>query len=155
MKIYADAGAARRMAGVPENRNAVQKPANTDKDPSARLLEGRGVEYAGGTKHCACEKCAKRLYQDGSTDPGITFKAPTHIAPAMSRTQVASHERQHVVHNTTKAKEMGGKVVSAQVRLFQRNCSECGTRYVSGGVTVVKVRPNVSMYKLMGLDKKA
>lgn len=104
---------------------------------------------------CGCEKCSKRLYQDGSADAGVSFKAPTHIDPSMSHRTVASHEREHVKRESYQAQEGEAKVVSAQVRLFQRSCSECGTIYCSGGVSIVKLRPDVPMYKLLGLNVDA
>lgn len=104
---------------------------------------------------CGCEKCSKRLYQDGSADAGVSFKAPTHIDPNVSHRAVAAHEREHVGRESYQAQEGEAKVVSAQVRLFQRSCSECGTIYCSGGVTIVKVRPDVPMYKLLGMNVDA
>jgi hypothetical protein len=105
-------------------------------------------------KPCECSKCATRLYQDGSSDAGISMKAPTHIDPAMSRQAVATHEGSHVKRETTQAKQSEMKVASATVRLMTRACSECGRLYTSGGVTTIKVNPNIPIFKLMGYDEK-
>jgi hypothetical protein len=99
---------------------------------------------------CECAKCAKRLYQDGSADPGVSFKAPAHIAPEVSRATVASHEAEHVARNRHEAERLNLKVTSSAVRLFQRVCPECGTIYTSGGVTVTKYRLDVPAYVLLG-----
>jgi hypothetical protein len=115
------------------------------------LRDDKGAVYD-GTRPCTCDKCSRRLYQDGSADAGVTFKAPTRIDPNMSHRVIASHEREHIKRETYQANQAGGKVVSAQVRLFQRSCGECGVIYCSGGMAVVKLRPNVSMYELMGYN---
>ncbi|MCL2029944.1 MAG: hypothetical protein FWG93_00200 [Oscillospiraceae bacterium] len=115
------------------------------------LSDDEGAIYD-GTKPCTCEKCAKRLYQDGSADAGVTFKAPTRVDPSLSHRVIASHEREHIKRESYQASQAGGKVVSAQVRLFQRSCKECGVIYASGGMAIVKLRPNVSMYEMMGYD---
>ena len=82
-----------------------------------------------------CKTCAKRKYQDGSDDPGVSFKTAAHISPEQSATKVRSHEYEHVVREQSKADRENKEVVSQSVRLHTDICPECGRTYVSGGVT--------------------
>lgn len=82
-----------------------------------------------------CKTCAERKYQDGSDDPGVSFKTPGHIAPEESAAKVRSHEYEHVTREQTKALREDRKVVSQTVTLHTSICPECGKAYVSGGVT--------------------
>ena len=82
-----------------------------------------------------CQTCAKRKYQDGSDDPGVSFKTPTHIAPQQSASAVLGHELEHVVREQAQATREEREVISQSVRLKNAICPECGTVYVSGGVT--------------------
>lgn len=87
-----------------------------------------------------CETCKNRTYQDGSNDPGVSFKSAQHIDPAMSASIVAGHEMEHVGHEQAKAKQSGGEVINQSVRLHGAFCPECGRYYVAGGVTETTVR---------------
>ncbi len=82
-----------------------------------------------------CETCDNRRYQDGSDDPSVSFQTPTHISPEMSGAMVASHEQEHVSHESVKAEQEGREVISQSVRLFSGVCPECGKTYISGGET--------------------
>lgn len=82
-----------------------------------------------------CKTCAERKYQDGSDDPGVSFKTAAHISPEQSATKVRSHEYEHVVREQSKADRENKEVVSQSVRLHTDICPECGRTYVSGGVT--------------------
>ncbi|MGJ4848632.1 hypothetical protein ACH6CV_00105 [Bacillota bacterium Meth-B3] len=101
--------------------NAVGRP--DDMEPPAQI---GAVE---------CQTCKGRKYQDGSNDPGVSFKAPGHIDPANAQSVVRSHEREHVANERAKARTQDSKVVSQSVRLFTSVCPECGRTYVSGGLT--------------------
>lgn len=57
-----------------------------------------------------CQTCANRKYQDGSDDPGVSFKMPTHIDPALSASAVLGHENEHVMRNNAKAAAEGDEV---------------------------------------------
>lgn len=87
-----------------------------------------------------CKTCEKRKYQDGSNDPGVSFKTPGKINPAMSAAVVMSHEREHVVRNQAKAEREGGKVVNSTVTLHYAICPECGRTFVAGGTTRTKTK---------------
>ena len=82
-----------------------------------------------------CQTCQERKYQDGSDDPGVSFKAPGHIAPGSSGSVVMAHEQEHVRNEQANARQEGRRVVAQSVRLFTATCPECGRTYVSGGET--------------------
>ena len=82
-----------------------------------------------------CQTCAERKYQDGSDDPGVSFKTAAHISPDQAAAKVRSHEYEHVVREQAKAEREDKEVVSQSVRLHTSICPECGRSYVSGGVT--------------------
>lgn len=82
-----------------------------------------------------CQTCEKRKYQDGSDDPGVSFKTPTNIKPEQAASAVRGHEMEHVVREQAQAKREGRKVVSQTVTMHTGICPECGKVYVSGGTT--------------------
>ena len=82
-----------------------------------------------------CESCENRRYQDGSNDPGVSFKAPGKIDPVESAAVVMSHEMEHVSNERAKAEAEDRQVISQSVQLFTSVCNECGRAYVSGGET--------------------
>lgn len=82
-----------------------------------------------------CQTCKARRYQDGSNDPGVSFKAPGYISPESSAAVVSAHEQEHVGREQAAARDEGRRVVSQSVRLFTAVCPECGRVYVSGGET--------------------
>lgn len=82
-----------------------------------------------------CQTCKERKYQDGSDDPGVSFKTPTNIAPEQVASAVRGHENEHVVREQAQARQEGRKVVNQSVTLHNDICPECGKVYVSGGTT--------------------
>ena len=82
-----------------------------------------------------CQTCKERKYQDGSDDPGVSFKTPTKIAPEQAAAAVRGHENEHVVREQGKAQREDRKVVSQTVTYHTGICPECGRVYVSGGTT--------------------
>ncbi len=82
-----------------------------------------------------CQTCKERKYQDGSDDPGVSFKSPAHIDPDMAGAMVRGHENEHVVRERAKADQEDRKVVSQSVTYHTAICPECGRVYVSGGTT--------------------
>ena len=82
-----------------------------------------------------CETCAKRKYQDGSDDPGVSFKFATKVDPKAAQAKVRGHEMEHVVRERAKAKMEGRKVVSQSVTYHTGICPECGKFYIAGGTT--------------------
>ncbi len=90
-----------------------------------------------------CETCENRKYQDGSDDPGVSFKMASHISPEGAEAAVRGHENEHVMRNQAKAAREGKEIVYQSVRIKKAICPECGRSYVAGGVTetVTRTRP--------------
>lgn len=86
-----------------------------------------------------CATCSSRTYIDGSDDPGVSFKSPSHVSPEASFAAVMSHEQEHVSNEQADAKSKDAKVVAQSVRIFTSICPECGKSYASGGVTKTTV----------------
>ncbi len=86
-----------------------------------------------------CLSCKNRKYVDGS-DENVSFKSPTHISPQNSFAAVASHEQEHVINAISEGSKDGNSLISASVRLKMDVCPDCGTPYVSGGVTTVQMK---------------
>ena len=82
-----------------------------------------------------CQTCKERKYQDGSDDPGVSFKTAQHIAPEMAASEVRGHEMEHVAREQASAAREGREVVSQSVTYHTAICPECGKAYVSGGTT--------------------
>lgn len=82
-----------------------------------------------------CQTCKERKYQDGSDDPGVSFKTPTQIAPEQAASVVRGHEQEHVVRERAKAQREDREVISQSVTLHTAICPECGKAYISGGTT--------------------
>lgn len=82
-----------------------------------------------------CQTCKERKYQDGSDDPGVSFKTPTQIAPEQAASAVRGHEQEHVVRERAKAQREDREVVNQTVTLHTAICPECGKAYISGGTT--------------------
>ena len=90
-----------------------------------------------------CQTCENRKYQDGSDDPGVSFKTATKLSPEDAATAVRGHEMEHVVRDQAKASRENREVVSQSVTISTAVCPECGTVYASGGetTTVTKAKP--------------
>ena len=99
-------------------------------DPASKAKSAQEVMEEG-----ECQTCKERKYQDGSDDPGVSFKAPTNIAPEQVASAVRGHENEHVVREQVKARQENRKVVSQSVTYHTAICPECGKAYVSGGTT--------------------
>nr|WP_326166999.1 hypothetical protein [uncultured Oscillibacter sp.] len=107
--------------------------------PGPEDMDGPGTAKTESAQEAAekgrCETCEKRKYQDGSDDPGVSFKTPTNIKPEQAPSAVRGHEMEHVVREQAKAKREGREVVSQDVTMHTAICPECGRSYVSGGTT--------------------
>lgn len=82
-----------------------------------------------------CQTCENRKYQDGSNDPGVSFKTATRMSPERAATAVRGHEMEHVTRERAKADREDRKVVQQSVTIHTAICPECGDVYVSGGTT--------------------
>lgn len=99
-----------------------------------------------------CKTWSSRTYQDGSGDPGVSFKTPTHVSPGAAPSAVLGHELEHVRRNQAKAEQEDKVVVMQSVSIHNAICPECGLSYVSGGTTTTvtkdKPAPQVSEERL-------
>lgn len=122
----------------------------TQYDPTQNGKNANQVTKASDLQNLAeegeCKTCAERKYQDGSDDPGVSFKTATHIAPEQAAAKVKGHEMEHVTREQEKADREGREVVSQHVNIHTAICPECGKVYVSGGTTTTttaaKSRPD-------------
>lgn len=89
-----------------------------------------------------CKTCSERKYQDGSNDPGVSFKTASHLSPEQAATAVRSHEMEHVNRNRAKAQREDQEIVSQSVTIHTDICPECGRVYTSGGTTRTITRGN-------------
>lgn len=87
-----------------------------------------------------CQTCRQRKYQDGSNDPGVSFKTPTNVAPEQAASAVRGHEQEHVVREQARAQRENREVVSQSVTYHTAICPECGKVYISGGTTRTSTR---------------
>lgn len=106
------------------------KPAEESKTPQEVAEEGE------------CQTCKERKYQDGSDDPGVSFKTPTSVDPSQAAAAVRGHEMEHVTREQAKAQQEDRKVVSQSVTYHTNICPECGDVYVSGGTTRTVTKAN-------------
>ena len=105
-------------------------------------------------KEGECQTCERRKYQDGSDDPGVSFKSPTNISPEQAASAVRGHEQEHVVREQARAAREDRHVVSQSVTLHTDICPECGTAYVSGGVTRTVTAADAPAESNKDLDSK-
>ncbi len=82
-----------------------------------------------------CQTCKNRRYQDGSDDPGVSFKTAGKINPANAEAVVRGHEYEHVNRNQAKAAREDKEIVYQSVTIKHGICPECGDSYVTGGQT--------------------
>jgi len=132
-------------AGTPQDgtENGAQRygglPGTPQTVPRAAPIVKGNDDGTGGIAEAAetneCQTCKNRKYQDSSSDPSVSFQAPTRISPNQAAGSVAAHESEHVAHEQAKAEREGRKIVSQTVTIQTSICPECGRVYVSGGVT--------------------
>ncbi len=106
-------------------------------------LEKRIEKMKDADDNGECQTCKNRKYQDGSDDPGVSFKSPSKIASGSAESAVRAHEYEHVNRNQAKAEREGQEIVYQNVRIKHGICPECGEDYVAGGLTttVTKSKP--------------
>lgn len=106
-----------------------------DGDPAVENAPQGAESAQAALEEGECQTCKERKYQDGSNDPGVSFKTPTNIAPEQAASAVRGHEMEHVVREQAKAQREDREVVRQTVTLHTAICPECGKAYVSGGTT--------------------
>lgn len=99
-----------------------------------------------------CETCENRRYQDGSNDPGVSFKTASKIS-GNAEAAVRGHEYEHVNRNQAKAAREDKEIVYQSVTLSRAICPECGKSYVSGGETVTVTKDKRDNRFDVGLEK--
>lgn len=112
--------------------NPAQQPEQAGQ-PAEEAVGAESVQKA--AEEGECQTCKERKYQDGSNDPGVSFKTPSRIAPEMAGAAVRGHEMEHVVREQAKAQREGRRVISQSVSIHTAICPECGKAYISGGTT--------------------
>lgn len=151
---YLDDAALERLRGETKNTFADSAPARAyaasaaalphrDAVPRTSVLEqaenALGIPGAKSPREVMeegeCQTCKERKYQDGSDDPGVSFKTAQHIAPELAAAEVRGHEMEHVVREQASAQRQDRRVVSQSVTYHTAICPECGKAYVSGGTT--------------------
>lgn len=115
------------------NNSPIIIPSKMDKLNMLKEILGQKELYKLGI--IECQTCENRKYQDGSNDPGVSFKSPGKISPEASASIVKAHEMEHVGREQANAEKEDRKVISQSVQLFTSICPECGKSYVSGGKT--------------------
>lgn len=116
--------------GLPAGQGADGAARNSGGTPKSETTEARNKRLGEG-----CRTCAQRTYQDGSSDPGVSFKSPTAIRPEAAGSAVMAHEQEHVSRNQARAAREDRVVLSQSVTLHTGICSECHRSYISGGTT--------------------
>lgn len=105
-------------------------------DDLNKLREGSKAKTAAEVmEESECKTCEERKYQDGSDDPGVSFKTPTNLSPEQAASAVRGHEMEHVVREQAAAQREGKEVVQQSVTIHTAICPECGRVYISGGTT--------------------
>ncbi len=94
-----------------------------------------------------CQSCKNRKYQDGSDDPGVSFKTAQSVSPERAASAVRGHEAEHVRRNRADADRNGDEIISQNVQIHTSVCPECGRTYVSGGTTTTTVAKAADEYK--------
>lgn len=126
---------------------------------SEALLSGRGASSSAqniagnrrvmgkddlGTEEC--QTCKNRKYQDGSNDPGVSFKTPTKLSPEEAAYAVRAHEYEHVAHARAKAQASEDtEILSQTVTYHTEVCPECGRTFIAGGNTETVFRTTKNM----------
>lgn len=140
-------GAAQRGGSpLPESGAVGRMPPVQETDKAEK--QGISSEQLGQEQ---CQTCENRKYQDGSNDPGVSFKTPTAIDPDTAASAVRGHEMEHVTREQSKARQEGREVVSQSVVLHTAICPECGKNYVSGGETRTVTRAQQEQNRLAAL----
>lgn len=111
--------------------------------PDSQKSDGNSALKNDKKKNGECQTCKNRKYQDGSNDPGVSFKTPTKIDSGNAASAVRGHEMEHVSRERAKAIQNDRKIVYQNVTMHTSICPECGKNYVSGGTTTTATKENV------------
>lgn len=134
----------KRRQGEVESENRISSSPQREKEIAAlkeRIENLRQRMEKIDERNQECQTCKNREYQDGSSDPGVSFKNASKIDPNGAAAAVRSHEHEHVVRDRAKAEEAGREVIYQNVIIKHGLCPECGKSYVAGGTTTTVSRP--------------
>lgn len=138
-----------RLNQLTKRRNECQKQDGRDPVLKERIselekrisnLEGRIKKLKADEDDGKCETCENRKYQDGSDDPGVSFKTAAKVGPRGAESAVRGHEAEHVSRDRAEAERNGREVIYQSVIIKRAICPECGKSYVSGGQTTTVTR---------------
>lgn len=146
---------AQNSQGSKNSDTAVNEALKNGENPAADSDAAVGKTVEEDTSSGECKTCENRKYQDGSDDPGVSFKTAAKISPDASASVVRAHEQEHVTREQAKAQREDREVVSQSVMLHTAVCSECGKPYVSGGTTRTVTRAKQSYQQQMELGSQA
>lgn len=155
-------GGTRGQAGV--QRSGEKQILGEKQSPGEILKTGEGqaeeafagnfrVSKKGDFDTYECQTCKNRKYQDGSNDPGVSFKTPTVISPERAAFAIRSHEAEHVARARLKALEEDKEIVSQSVSYRTGICPECGRVFMAGGNTRTVMRSVPETYSQEGVKK--
>ena len=131
-----------KLLGGEEESNQIKLPWEKEEDDLKLGEEDDSKTAQEVMEESECQTCKNRKYQDGSDDPGVSFKTPTNVAPEQAAAAVRGHEQEHVVREQAKAQREDRRVVSQSVTIHTEICPECGDVYVSGGTTRTVTKSN-------------
>ena len=80
---------------LPPLRQGADLPRNVLPDDQAEAGQAENAQAAKSAQEVfeegECQTCKERKYQDGSDDPGVSFKTPTSVAPSQAPRDGARH----------------------------------------------------------------
>ena len=147
-------GLEKLLRGAETEEDKVKLPWEKEEAVPLKTEEGDSKTAQEVVEESECQTCKNRKYQDGSDDPGVSFKTATKIAPEQVASAVRGHEQEHVVREQAKAQREDRKVVSQSVTIHTAICPECGDVYVSGGTTRTTTKANPVEEAKPAEDKK-
>ncbi|MGN0650746.1 MAG: hypothetical protein ACI4KM_09945 [Oscillospiraceae bacterium] len=118
-------------------------------------LESRIKKLKAEENDGKCETCENRKYQDGSDDPGVSFKTAAKVGPQGAESAVRGHEAEHVSRDRAEAQRNDREVVYQSVIIKRAICPECGRSYVSGGQTTTVTRKAPEKRFSVGMNDNA
>lgn len=125
-----------------ENSDALTDKRIKNLENRINNLQSRMDKMKSEDNNGECQTCENRRYQDGSDDPGVSFKSASKIS-GNAEAAVRGHEQEHVSRNRAKADREGKEIVYQSVVIKHAICPECGKNYVAGGetTTVTRTKP--------------
>lgn len=124
-----------------EDSDILRNKINTIDRKIENLSKARDTDKVNEASNKECQTCKNRKYQDGSDDPGVSFKFASKVNPNSADSAVRGHEHEHVVREQAAAERENKEVISQTVTIKSDICPECGKIYTAGGTTTTVTRP--------------